>query len=38
MRMSPCIGLASASLFIASRAFTADGKRQIGQFNGFKGL
>jgi len=36
MRVSPCIELAFTSLLIASSAFAADGKRQIGQFSGCK--
>lgn len=33
----PCIGLPFTSLRIASSGLAADGKRQIGQFSGFKG-
>jgi hypothetical protein len=37
MRVSPYIGFAFVSLLLASSAFAADGKRQIGQFSGFEG-
>jgi hypothetical protein len=38
MPVSPCIGLATTSLLIASSAFAADSKRQIGQFSSFKAM
>jgi len=37
MRVSPALGLLLPACLSASRAFAAAGKRQIGQFSGFKG-